>query len=110
MGEPALAGGAGATDTGQCANVSQGQAGEGKGHGMGMELTDAERELVRLWRAMDERGRRDVMDLAEFEAEASREARTVGWRVVAGKGEAEPRGMGVARLAEIPRSGTTEPR
>ena len=66
-----------------------------------MELTDAEQELIRLWRATDERGRRDVMDLARFEAEAAAEARDTGWRVVGGRGAGHG-DMGVSTLAGQP--------
>lgn len=51
-----------------------------------MRLTSAEAELVRLWRATDERGRMRIMEAARFEAEAAREARGIGWRVVDGEG------------------------
>lgn len=64
-----------------------------------MEITDdAEKELIRLWRATDEHGRRDVMDLARFEVEAAAEARDTGWRIVGGTG-VDHGGVGVSTLA-----------
>ena len=48
--------------------------------------SEAEAELLRLWRSMDDRGRRSVMDVARFEAEAAEEARSIGWHVLEGGG------------------------
>lgn len=51
-----------------------------------MDLNKAEAELLRLWRETDERGRIDIMRVAQFEAEAARGSRNrlESWRVIDG--------------------------
>lgn len=57
-----------------------------------MELTRAELELLRLWRATDETGRVCIMEEARWQAEAAHRKHGGGWRVIDGEARAQGRG------------------